>query len=194
MAGIGKRADLIRDLLMSLGEDPERGGLRETPERVSRAWGAWTCGYDMEPAEVLKTFEDGAESYDELVFQGNIPFYSHCEHHMAAFFGVAHIGYIPSGKVVGLSKLSRLVDIFAHRLQVQERMTRQIAEALQEHLQPLGAAVVLSARHLCMESRGIRRTGTRTATSAVLGVFKEKPEARSEFFDLVKVASAESKF
>lgn len=117
-----------------------------------------------------------------------------CEHHLAPFFGVAHIGYIPNGKVVGLSKLSRLVDIFAHRLQVQERMTRQIAEALMEHLEPLGAAVVLNARHHCMESRGIKKIGTRTMTSAVLGVFKNKPEARSEFLDLVKVASAESQF
>lgn len=186
--------DLIRRFLEQLGEDPSRGGLQETPERAAKAWAHWTSGYAEEPAAVLKCFEDGAEQYDELVFQGNIPWYSHCEHHMAPFFGVAHIAYIPNGKVVGLSKLSRLVDIFAHRLQVQERMTRQIAEALQEHLKPLGVAVILNARHLCMESRGIRKIGTRTKTSAVLGAFKDKPEARAEFMNLVGVASAESTF
>lgn len=186
--------ELVRQLLSQLGEDPGRGGLRETPSRVSKAWAHWVSGYDQDPAEILKCFEDGAEKYDELVFQGNLTFYSHCEHHLAPFFGVAHIAYIPTGKVVGLSKLSRLVDVFAHRLQVQERMTRQIAEALMDHLQPLGVAVVLNARHLCMESRGIRKTGTRTKTSAVLGVFKDKPEARAEFMNLVGVASAESNF
>lgn len=187
-------ATLFTKLLIELGEDPTRGGLVETPERVAKAWACWTDGYGQDPAAILKCFADGAENYDELVFQGNIPFYSHCEHHMASFFGVAHIAYIPNGKVVGLSKLSRLVDIFAHRLQVQERMTRQIADALNENLQPLGVAVVLNARHLCMESRGIRRTGTRTKTSAVLGAFKDKPEARAEFMNLVGVASAESNF
>lgn len=185
---------LFRALVEQIGEDPSRGGLRETPERTARAWEHWTSGYDVDPAQVLKCFEDGAESYDELVFQGNITFFSHCEHHLAPFFGVVHIGYIPTDRVVGLSKLSRLVDIFAHRLQVQERMTRQIADALAEHLRPLGVAVVVSARHLCMESRGIRRVGTRTMTSAVLGALKDRPEARAEFMNLVGVASAESKF
>lgn len=191
---MGAKPDTFRVLLEQIGEDPDRGGLRETPDRAAAAWAHWTSGYGKDPAEVLKCFEDGAEKYDELVFQGNISFASHCEHHLAPFFGVAHIAYIPNGKVVGLSKLSRLVDIFAHRLQVQERMTRQVAEALMEHLQPLGVAVVLNARHHCMESRGIKKIGTRTMTSAVLGVFKDKPEARAEFLDLVKVASAESQF
>lgn len=185
---------LFRVLLESLGEDPSRGGLRETPDRAAKAWAHWVSGYGQDPRDVLKAFEDGAEKYDELVFQGNITWFSHCEHHLAPFYGVAHIAYIPNGRVIGLSKLSRLVDVFAHRLQVQERMTCQIAEALHEHLQPLGTAVVLNARHHCMESRGICKVGTRTKTSKVLGVFKDKPEARQEFFDLVGVASAESTF
>lgn len=192
----GKTIDpgLFHQLLEQVGEDSTREGLRETPARCARAWAEWTSGYSASPQAVLKVFEDGAESYDELVFQGNIAFYSHCEHHLAPFFGVAHIGYIPNGRVVGLSKLARLVEVFSRRLQVQERLTRQIAEALDEHLQPLGVAVVLRARHLCMESRGIRKIGTHTSTSAVLGVFRHKPEARAEFFDLARMAGAESPF
>lgn len=183
--------DLFRRLLEQLGEDPDREGLHETPSRVARAWAEWTSGYGQDPAAVLKCFEDGSENYDEMVFQGNVVFHSHCEHHLAPFFGVAHIGYIPNGRVVGLSKLTRLVEIFARRLQVQERMTRQIAEALDEHLKPLGVAVVLRARHLCMESRGVRKIGTHTTTSAVLGVFKDKPEVRVEFFSLARMSGAE---
>lgn len=190
VAGVDEK--LFRVLLQQLGEDPNREGLLETPKRTARAWSEWTSGYGQNPAEVLKCFEDGSENYDEMVFQGNIAFHSHCEHHLAPFFGVAHVAYIPHGRVVGLSKLTRLVDIFARRLQVQERMTRQIAEALDEHLQPLGVAVVLRARHLCMESRGVRKIGTHTSTSAVLGVFKDKPEVRDEFFSLARMASAEA--
>lgn len=189
----GPQPELFTRLLEQLGEDPTREGLRETPSRVARAWAEWTSGYGQDPAAVLKCFEDGSENYDEMVFQGNIVFHSLCEHHLAPFFGVAHIAYIPSGRVVGLSKLTRLVDIFARRLQVQERMTRQIAEALNEHLDPLGVAVVLRARHHCMESRGVRKIGTHTSTSAVLGVFKDKPEVRAEFFSLAGLASAEVK-
>ena len=183
--------EVFFQLLLQLGEDPTREGLRETPSRTARAWAEWTSGYAQRPEDVLKYFVDGSENYDEMVFQGNIAFYSHCEHHMAPFFGTAHVAYIPNGRVVGLSKLTRLVDIFARRLQVQERMTRQIAEALNTHLQPLGVAVVLRARHLCMESRGVRKIGTHTSTSAVLGVFKEKPEVRAEFFSLARLAGAE---
>lgn len=185
----GPQPDLFRQLLGQLGEDPDREGLRETPSRAARAFAEWTSGYGQKPEDILKTFGDGAENYDEMVFQGNIAFYSLCEHHMAPFFGTAHVAYIPNGKVVGLSKLTRLVDIFARRLQVQERMTRQIAEALSENLKPLGVAVVLRARHLCMESRGVRKIGTHTTTSAVLGVFKDKPEVRAEFFSLARLAS-----
>lgn len=180
--------DLFLQLLAQLGEDPTREGLAETPSRVARAWAEWTSGYAQRPEDILKCFEDGSENYDEMVFQGNIPFYSHCEHHLAPFFGTAHVAYIPDGRVVGLSKLTRLVDVFAHRLQVQERLTRQIAEALDENLHPLGVAVVVRARHFCMESRGVRKVGTHTTTSALLGVFRDKPEVRAEFLSLARMS------
>ena len=163
--------DLIASLLGQLGDDPSREGLSETPQRVAKAWAEWTSGYAADPAAILKTFEDGSAGYDALVFQGNITLYSHCEHHMAPFFGVAHIGYIPNGRVVGLSKLARLVDIYARRLQVQERLTVQIASALNTHLEPKAVGVVIECRHLCMESRGIRQAGTTTKTSALHGAF-----------------------
>ena len=158
-----------RRLLLSLGEDPERPGLRETPQRVSRAWQHWTSGYAQDPTEILKVFEDGAEQYNELIVVRNIPVYSHCEHHLAPFFGSATIGYVPNGRIVGLSKFTRLVDCFAKRLQVQERLTRQVADTLMEQLQPLAVGVVVRCRHLCMESRGIRAIGEETVTSAMLG-------------------------
>lgn len=168
-------------LLQAIGEDPMRPGLLETPMRVAKAWGEWTDGYGKNPADVLKTFEDGAEGVDEMVTQKDIEIYSHCEHHMAPFFGVAHIAYIPNGKIVGLSKLARLADIFAHRLQVQERLTNQIADALVEHLQPIGVGVVVEAKHFCMCSRGVNKQGSTTITSALRGAIKDKPEARAEF-------------
>lgn len=158
-----------RTFLRSLGEDPDRPGLRETPERVTRAWQHWTGGYRQDPAEILKTFEDGAESYSELIVVRNIPVYSHCEHHLAPFFGRATIGYVPDGRIVGLSKFTRLVDCFAKRLQVQERLTRQVADALMQHLRPKAVGVVVRCRHLCMESRGIRAIGEETVTSAMTG-------------------------
>ncbi|TQE98144.1 MAG: GTP cyclohydrolase I, partial [Spiribacter salinus] len=132
-----------------------RGGLNETPDRVAKAWEFWTSGYQQHPADVLKAFEDGADGYDEMVAVVGIPFYSKCEHHLADIFGTATVAYVPDGRIVGLSKLSRLVDVFARRLQVQERLTVQVADALDEHLAPLGVGVTISARHLCMESRGL---------------------------------------
>ena len=181
-----------RRFLKWIGENPDRGGLLETPARVRDAWKFWTSGYSQKPEDVLKVFEDGAEKYDELVFQGNIPCFSHCEHHLTPFFGVCHIGYIPKGKIIGLSKLGRLVDIFAHRLQVQERMTQQIAHALEEHLKPQAVGVVMRCRHLCMESRGIQKVGTITYTSALLGKFKTEPETRAEFLGFVGRADVKS--
>lgn len=172
-------------LIGKLDNDPDREGLVETPDRVARAWTFWCSGYDMDPAAVLKTFADGSDGYDEMVFQGNIPYYSHCEHHMAPFFGAAHVAYIPNGRIVGLSKLARLVDIFARRLQVQERLCTQVADALVEHLQPRGAAVILQARHMCMESRGVSKAGTVTTTTALRGAFKDDPAVRAEFMTLV---------
>lgn len=160
-----------------------REGLKETPDRVAKAWAFWLSGYDRDPVDVLKVFEDGAEGYDEMVMVKDIPVYSKCEHHLADIFGTATIAYIPNGKVVGLSKLSRLTDIFARRLQVQERLTCQIADALQEHLEPKGCGVILKCRHLCMESRGLCQQGHHTVTSALRGVLKEG-EPRSEFLRL----------
>lgn len=165
------------------GEDPAREGLTETPARFAKAWAKWTEGYALDPATVLKSFEDGAESYDEMIVQSNIPVYSHCEHHLAPFFGVVHIAYIPTKRIAGLSKLSRVVDIFAHRLQVQERLTTQIAQALSENLSPKGVGVIVECRHLCMEARGIQRQGTTTTTSALLGALRK---ARPEFLALIK--------
>lgn len=183
---VGSIEDNVRRLLQFVGEDPDRGGLLETPTRVARAWQFWTSGYECDPKDVLKCFEDGAEQCDEMVVVKDLPFYTHCEHHLAAFFGTATIAYIPNGKVVGLSKLSRVLDIYARRLQVQERLTTQVADALMEHLQPKGVGVLLKARHLCMESRGVCQQGHHTRTSALRGVFKEDPAARAEFYSLDK--------
>ena len=175
-----------RRFLISLGEDPDRSGLRETPARLTRAWKHWTSGYTQDPAELLKTFEDGAEQYNELIVVRNIPIYSHCEHHLAPFFGKATVGYMPNGKIVGLSKLTRLVDCFAKRLQVQERLTIQVANALMEILEPKAVGVVIRCRHLCMESRGIRTPGEETVTSAMLGELQPNLAMRTEFLALAR--------
>jgi GTP cyclohydrolase I len=175
-----------RRFLESLGENPDRPGLVETPHRVAQAWRDWTAGYQQDPAEVLKVFEDGAEQYNELIVVRHIPVYSHCEHHLAPFFGTATVGYLPHGKIVGLSKLTRLVECFARRLQVQERLTTQIADALMQHLQPKAVGVVVSCRHMCMESRGIRTAGEETVTSAMLGELQPNLALRTEFLALVR--------
>lgn len=172
---------IISGLLFMLDPDSQREGLSETPKRVMKAWQHWTRGYYMDPADILKVFEDGAQSYDEMVLVKDIPIYSKCEHHLADIFGTACIAYIPNGKIVGLSKLSRLADCFARRLQVQERMTVQIADALVEHLQPKGVGVLVRARHMCMESRGICQQGHHTVTTALRGAMKDDPRTRSEF-------------
>lgn len=175
-----------RRLLTSLGEDPDRPGLIETPARVTKAWRQWTSGYGQDPLDVLKVFEDGAEQYNELIIVRGIPIYSHCEHHLAPFFGTAAIGYVPNGKIVGLSKLTRLADIFSRRLQVQERMTIQIADALMAVLAPKAVGVVVTCRHLCMESRGIRARGEETITSALLGELQPNLALRTEFLALAR--------
>ena len=159
----------IRELLIAVGEDPDREGLQDTPARVSRAYAEVFAGLHQDPADVLNTtFDIG---HEEMILVKDIEVYSTCEHHLVPFHGVAHVGYIPSadGRVVGLSKLARLVDVFARRPQVQERLTSQIADALVEHLAPLGAIVVLECEHLCMSMRGVRKPGSRTVTSAVRG-------------------------
>ena len=176
--------DAIVRLLQFVGEDADREGLQETPARVVKAWQHWCSGYGKDPAKILKVFEDGAESYDQMVLVKDIPIYSHCEHHLAAIIGTASIAYIPNGKIVGLSKLSRLADMFARRLQVQERLTDQIADALFQNLQPKGVGVMIRARHLCMESRGVCQQGHHTVTTALRGVIKDEPETRAEFLRL----------
>jgi GTP cyclohydrolase I len=179
----------VRAFLEEIGDDPRREGIEETPARYLKAWDFWSSGYRMDPGAVLKTFEDGAEGVDEIVVQTNVPIYSHCEHHLAPFWGVAHIGYIPQGRVVGLSKFKRLVDCFALRLQVQERLTQQIATAFHEIIKPQATGVILQCRHMCMESRGIRTAGSTTMTSSLLGSFHDDRAARSEFLQLVRMAS-----
>jgi GTP cyclohydrolase I len=173
-------------LIKALGDDPERPGLAETPERVAKAWAAWTSGYAQDPAEILKIFEDGAEDYNELIVVRGIPVYSHCEHHLAPFFGMATVGYTPAGRIVGLSKLTRLVDCFSRRLQVQERLTMQIANALMTHLAPRSVGVVIRCRHMCMESRGIRTPGEETVTSALKGELHTNLGLRTEFLELAR--------
>lgn len=175
-----------RRLLQVIDPDSNREGLAETAFRAAKAWEEWTCGYHQNPAEVFKVFEDGAENCDEMVVVRDIPVYSHCEHHLAPIFGTASVGYLPNGRIVGLSKLSRLVDIFARRLQVQERMTNQIAQAMRDHLQPLGCGVIIRARHFCMESRGIRQAGTVTITSSMHGLFRDDARVRSEFLQFTR--------
>lgn len=179
--------DLVRALLKEI-EPNDREGLVETPDRVAKAYSTWFGGYDVDPGSLLKTFQDGAEGVDEMVLETGIPVYSHCEHHMASIFGVAHVAYIPNKRVVGLSKISRVVDAFARRLQVQERLTNQIANCLNENLKPLGVGVMLECRHLCMESRGINRSGIITTTSALRGCIKKEAAARHEFLTLIQRA------
>jgi GTP cyclohydrolase I len=177
--------DLVESLLVELGEDPERQGLKATPGRVSRALRELTDGYGVRVEDVISNavFD---QDYDEMVVVKNIPFYSLCEHHMLPFFGTCHVGYLPKGKVVGLSKIPRLVGVFAHRLQLQERMTKEIAEALSGAVAPKGVGVVVEARHLCMEMRGVEKPGGQLITSCMLGTFRRDPRTRAEFLDLVR--------
>ena len=177
--------DLVESLLAELGEDPHRQGLRATPERVSRALRQLTDGYGVMPEDVIKdaVFD---QDYDEMVVVKDIPFYSLCEHHMLPFFGSCHVGYLPKGRVVGLSKIPRIVVAFAHRLQLQERLTKEIAEALNDAVAPKGVGVVVEARHLCMEMRGVQKPGGHMITSCMLGTFRRDARTRAEFLDLVR--------
>jgi GTP cyclohydrolase I len=177
--------ELIESLLTELGEDPDRQGLKATPARVSRALRQLTDGYGVAPEDVISdaVFD---QDYDEMVVVKDIPFYSLCEHHMLPFFGTCHVGYLPKGKVVGLSKIPRLVGVFAHRLQLQERMTKEIAEALNLTLAPKGVGVVIEARHLCMEMRGVQKPGGQMITSCMLGTFRKDPRTRAEFLELAR--------
>lgn len=175
----------VSRLLVELGEDPTREGLERTPARVWKALQALTDGYNADVSDVVGE-AIFAETYDEMVLVRDIEFYSLCEHHLLPFFGRVHVAYIPDGRIIGLSKLPRMVDLFAHRLQVQERLTTQIADVLVETLAPRGVGVVVQASHLCMMMRGVQKQGAETVTSAMRGIFKDDARTRGELLDLVK--------
>ena len=177
--------EIYRELLRRLGEDPGRDGLRKTPERMEKSMAHLTRGYTQSPNQLLRGALFDVD-YDEMVIVRDIEFYSLCEHHLLPFFGKAHIAYIPKGKVIGLSKVARLVDVFARRLQVQERMTREIADSIVEAISPQGVAVILEAQHLCMMMRGVEKQGSMTTTSTMLGVFREGAQTRNEFLSLIR--------
>jgi GTP cyclohydrolase IA len=183
-AGPGRIAAHVREIIGELGENPERDGLKRTPERFEKALRFLTSGYEQDPAKLL----NGAMfdvAYDEMVVVKDIELYSLCEHHLLPFFGKCHVAYLPNKKVVGLSKVARLVDMFARRLQIQERLTSQIATAIQEQLHPQGVGVIVEARHLCMVMRGVEKQNSTTTTSAMLGAFRENKQTRDEFLALV---------
>jgi GTP cyclohydrolase IA len=175
----------IRDILRALGEDPDREGLQKTPQRVAQALSFLTRGYAMDPAKVINDALF-TEDYEEMIVQKDIDFYSLCEHHLLPFFGKAHVAYIPHHKIVGISKLARLVDIFARRLQVQERLTNQIATTIMERLDALGVAVVIEAEHLCMRMRGVEKQNSYVITSSLLGAFRTRQDTRQEFMTLLR--------
>lgn len=174
---------LIKDLLKLIGEDPAREGLLNTPKRVAKSYETLFSGYNKNPKGLLTVFDD--ENYDEMIVVKDIEFYSLCEHHMLPFFGKMHIGYIPNGKIIGLSKLPRLVELFSRRLQNQERLTSQVANILQELLNPRGVGVVCEAQHFCMMARGIEKQNSKVSTSALTGPFKKNMNTRNEFLKLI---------
>ena len=178
-------ASSIKTLLSEIGENPEREGLLKTPERVSKSMEFLTNGYEKNPAEILKSAMF-SESYSQMVLVKDIEFYSLCEHHMLPFFGKAHIAYIPNGYIVGLSKIPRIVDVFSRRLQVQERLTDEIKDCIQDTLNPKGVAIVIEAQHLCMQMRGVQKQHSSTTTSAFSGIFMSDEKTRAEFMNLIK--------
>jgi GTP cyclohydrolase I len=179
-----KMIELIKQQLHFIGENPDREGLKETPQRILKSWDELYAGYNMNAIQILKTFQEGV--CDELVLLKDIEFFSTCEHHMLPFFGSAHIGYIPNKKVIGVSKLARLVELFSRRLQIQERMTTQIADFLDTHLKCKGCMVVVEAQHFCMTSRGVKKQHSKMVTSAVRGLYKDDINARQEFLNLIR--------
>jgi GTP cyclohydrolase I len=177
--------DLVREMIVRLGEDPDREGLTRTPERVHRAYEHLTKGYKEDPQAMLKEALFTV-NYDEMVIVKDVEMFSLCEHHMLPFFGKVHVAYIPNGKVIGLSKIPRLIEIFSRRLQIQERLTTQIAETIQQAIQPQGVGVVIEARHLCMMMRGVEKQHSAAVTSSMLGCFRDEQETRSEFLSLIR--------
>lgn len=184
--GVERISGHYADILKAIGEDPAREGLQKTPERVAKALQYLTHGYDLDPAAILRSamFK---EDYSQMVLVKDIEVYSMCEHHMLPFFGKAHVAYIPNGHIVGLSKIPRVVDAFARRLQVQERLTNEIRDCVQDTLQPLGVAVVMECSHLCMQMRGVQKQNSVTTTSAFTGIFLNDPRTREEFINLISV-------
>jgi len=181
-----KIKDLTKQLLIELGENPNREGLLQTPHRVAKAWSFLSQGYRQD----VKTLINNAvfeEEYDQMVLVKDIEFYSMCEHHLLPFFGSAHIAYIPNGKIIGLSKIPRILDMFSRRLQVQERMTQEVATMLDETLKPKGVAVILEAQHMCMQMRGVEKKNSYMSTSAMLGTFRDDNKTRKEFLDIIKL-------
>ncbi len=178
----------VRTLLRWAGDDPRREGLRETPARVAKAFEEFFSGYDLDPEELLDRVFTEVDGYDDLVLVRDISFFSHCEHHVVPFVGKAHIGYYPSEGVVGLSKLARLVDVFARRLQTQEAMTVQIANAIDQHLSPRGVAVLVEAEHMCMSMRGVLKQGSSTVTVQFYGAFRDSPSEQAHFYTLLRGA------
>lgn len=175
---------LIKELLLEIGEDPTREGLKETPARVAKSYAKLFGGYKEKLENIITVFDN--EGYDEMVIAKDIEFYSMCEHHMLPFYGKVHVGYVPDTKIVGLSKMPRLVEIFARRLQNQERMTKQIADTLNDVLKPKGVGVVIEASHLCMQARGVEKQNSKISTSSFEGLFKKDPRTRAEFLDLIR--------
>lgn len=174
----------IAEILEAIGDNPKREGLRNTPERVAKAFDKLFGGYQLDPKKFLTVFD--SEGYDEMITVKDIQFYSTCEHHMLPFFGVAHIGYIPNNKIIGLSKIPRMVEVFARRLQNQERLTQEIANTINTVLKPKGVGVVLEAKHLCMMARGVEKSGVNVTTSAFTGLFRKDQRTRNEFLQLIK--------
>ena len=175
----------FRTIIRWAGDDPDREGLSQTPARMARAYKEYFAGYNADPASMLSTTFEETDGYDEMIVLRGIPFESHCEHHMAAIIGRAWVGYVPAQRVVGISKLARVVEIYAKRLQIQERMTAQIANAVQDGLQPKGVGVVIKATHQCLSARGVHKHDTDLVTSRMIGCFREKPLIRQEFLTLV---------
>ena len=183
--------DAVKTLVKWAGDDPEREGLRETPKRVIRSYKDFFSGYNLDPREILSKKFKEVEGYDEIIILKNIRLESHCEHHMVPFIGTAHVGYLPKNKIVGLSKLARLVETFAKRLQIQEKLTAQIANAIDEVLQPRGVGVIIEASHLCVATRGIHKPDSKMVTSRMLGSFRNDQATRKEFLDLVGLNKSE---
>jgi len=178
----GHKLHIIRQMIKAIGDDDFREGLKDTPERVVKAWGELFAGYSIEAEDLMTTFE--ADGYDQIIVLRNIEFFSFCEHHLLPFLGYGHVAYLPNGKVIGISKLARLLDTYSKRLQIQERIGQQVTEALEKYLEPRGAACVLVAQHQCMSCRGVRKQNSEMVTSSITGLFRE-PQVKQELFSLI---------